>query len=141
MEAFKSFKKVYFNLNRGELKVKIPANWEQLKATEIIDGLNIMNFQIEGHHFSVQLELGAGIGGKSEKDLDQLALEVRTKYPEVRFIFFGISRDSFLEEGQNVFILNPGDIFKDRGFALIELPLYEITFDHIPTDPLPEITI
>jgi len=138
IRPFESFE-VYYNANRGVPSKKPPANWYPLEVKEVIDGRNIMNFEIKGHYFSVQLELGAGIRDKSEKDLDKLSQEIKTRYPEVRFIFCGMSRDAFLEEGQNVFILNPGDIFKDRGFVIIDLPLCEITFDHIPTDPLPEI--
>ena len=83
--------------------------------------------------------MGATLFDKSEIDMYRLSLEVQDKYPEARFILFGFTHNGFYEEGENMILLNPGDVVKDRNYAVISLPRNEITFGHIPTEPLPPL--
>ena len=91
---------------------------------------------INGYKFYVQLDLGAALLDKSEVDMHKLCLGLRRQHAEISFVLCGFTHDAFLEEGQEVTILNPGDILKDRSFAVVCLPRKEITLGHVPVDPL-----
>jgi hypothetical protein len=76
---------------------------------------------------------------KSESDMYRLSLKVQSQYPETRYILYGFARNGFYEEAEKLVLLNPGNIVKDRNFAVIALPLNEITFGQIITEPLPPL--
>ena len=93
---------------------------------------------IEGCKFCVQRELGADLEEKSEYQMHKLCLGLRREYPEISYVLCGLTNHAFLEEGSEVRIINPGGIGRgDRNFAVICLPRTEITFGHVPVDPLP----
>jgi len=126
--------KVYYNLRADKLckNTPHPNNWE------LLDQVNPV-VEINGYRFCVQLDLGAELIEKSEFDMQKLSLERRRKYPEISFILCGFINDAFYEEGEQIRIINPGDLVKDRSFATITLPTTEITFSSVPVDPLPLI--
>jgi hypothetical protein len=76
---------------------------------------------------------------KSEYDMHKLCLKLRRKYPRICFVLCGFTNDAFYEEGEQVRIINPGDIVKDRNYVVISLPCAEITFSRVPVEPLPPI--
>ena len=85
--------------------------------------------------------MGATLLDKSEMDLNRLSLQVLKEHPEVKFLLFGFSHNSYYEEGQQMVILNPRDIVKDRNYAVIRLPKNEIIFNQIPLEPLPSLAL
>ncbi|MGA1869809.1 MAG: metallophosphoesterase family protein [bacterium] len=120
---------VYFNLRPDQKCFDKAKNWHLISSQD-----NVVI--IEGYHFYVCYNLGADLLDKSEIDMYRLSLNVQGQYPETEFILFGFTHNGFYEEGENMIILNPGDVVKDRNFAIITLPKNEITFDHIPLKSL-----
>jgi predicted phosphodiesterase len=121
---------VFYNLRPDQNNERSFGNWHQIPIeTPVVE--------IGGYKFYVELDLGAALLGKSEIDMEVLCLDLRRKHPEISFVLCGFTNNAFLEEGQEVRIINPGDILKDRNFTVICLPRTEITFGHVPVDPLP----
>jgi predicted phosphodiesterase len=130
-KEFEEFQ-VHYNLLLNQQDPGGPENWHCIPyADPVID--------IEGYYFFVQYNLGASLLDKSEMDLHRLSLLVQKEHPEVKFLLFGFSHNGFYEEGQQMVILNPGDIVKDRNYAVIRLPSNEIVFNQIPVEPLPRL--
>lgn len=122
---------VYYNLRPDQKNPKkTPDNWQIIHQEKPV-------VEINACYFYVQLDLGAILLEQSECDMQILSLDLRRKYPEIRFILCGFTNNAFYEEGAEVRIINPGDIFQDRNFSLITLPTTEITFSHLPVSPLP----
>ena len=120
---------VYYNLRLDQKHERIFPNWHLISnEAPVVD--------IDGYKFYVQLDLGADLLEKSEYDMHKLCHALRKKYPEIKFVLCGFTNDAFYEEGEEVRIINPGDILKDRNFTVICLPRTEITFGHVPFDPL-----
>ncbi len=121
---------VFYNLRSDQKNERCFRNWHQISGEKPV-------VEIEGYRFYVQLDLGASLLEKSEVDMHMLCLNLRRKYPEISFVLCGFTNDAFMEEGQEVRIINPGDILNDRNFTVICLPRTEITFGHVPVNPLP----
>lgn len=133
-KEFDSFQ-VHYNLQPDQKNPStIPENWHLIDQKEPV-------VEINGYRFYVQLDLGATLLEQSEYDMYKFCLELRRKHPMISFVLCGFTNDAFLEEGEQVRIINPGDVLKDRNFAVISLPRAEITFSHIHPDPLPQIDI
>ena len=131
----KSFEnmQVYYYLRPDQVfKTEYP-NWHLIQTgTPVVD--------IDGYKFCVQLELGADLEEKSEPQMHKLCLGLRRKYPEILYVLCGLTNHAFLEEGEEVRIINPGGIvIGNRNYAVICMPRAEITFGHVPVDPLPSI--
>jgi len=128
--------RVYCNLRPDQLSKKpsCPKNWKLIDPTNPV-------IEINDYRFCVQLDLGATLIEKSEFDAQKLSLDLRRKYPEISFILYGFTKDAFMEEGDQVRIISPGDLVKGRNFATITLPTTEITFSHVPIDPLSPIQL
>ena len=132
-ETFNDDFAVYYNLRPDQQNPKnVPDHWHLIPQNEPVVTIN-------GYKLCVQLDLGADLMDKSEIQLHKIALDLRKKFPEISYILCGLTSDAFYEEGQHMRILNPGDILKDRNFAVICLPRTEITFGHVPVDPLPPL--
>ncbi|MBU3942479.1 metallophosphoesterase family protein [Patescibacteria group bacterium] len=130
IEALKDFK-VHYTLHEGQANSRKPHdNWQIIRPNNPIVDIN-------GYRFCVQHGLGGSLISKSEIDMLKLSLELAQKYPSIDYVLFGLTRAAFLEENEQLWILNPGDIINDQNFATIELPQNEITFGRIPFDPLP----
>lgn len=128
-EELKDFE-VHYNLRPDQTHVKnSPKNWHLIPQDEPV-------VKINGYRFYVQLDLGATLLEQSEYDMHLLCLNLRRKHPEISFVLCGFTNNAFLEEGEEVRIINPGDVVKDRSFAVITLPCTEITFGHVPVEPL-----
>ena len=124
---------VHYYLRPDQKHDKTFDNWHLIPAeAPVVD--------IKGYRFYVQLDLGADLLDKSEFDMHKLCLGLRRKYPETSYVLCGLTNDAFLEEGEEVRIINPGDILKDRNFCVVCLPRAEITFGHVPIGPLPKVT-
>ncbi len=106
-----------------------PSNWTLVSPDKPIVNIN-------GYRFYVQHDLGVTMIDKSETDMHKLSLQIREKYPETSFVLFGSTNYAFLEEGEQVRIINPGDVVRGRNYAVITLPTTEITFSSIPAPPL-----
>jgi len=131
IEEFKDFE-VHYNLRPDQKNPSAPANWHL-----IADSWPVV--EINGYRFYVQLDLGAELLEQSEYDMHMLCLTLRRKYPGISFVLCGFTNEAFYEEGEQVRIINPGDIVKDRSYAVISLPVAEITFSRVPIEPLPPV--
>ncbi len=119
--------KVYCNLRRDQKAPKeIPDNWEIIKNSEspIV--------KINDYSFYIQIDLGIDLLSESEFDMHNTSMKLRRKFPEIDFILCGFTHNALLVEGEQIKIINPGDIIDDRNFAVICLPRKEITFGHVP---------
>jgi predicted phosphodiesterase len=102
----------------------VPSNWELIYGKDPI-------VEVGGYKFYVQLDLGVTILDQSEIDMHKLSLRIRKAYPETVFILFGSTNYAFLEEGEQVRIMNPGDTVRHRNYAVVTLPITEIVFSSI----------
>ncbi len=126
---------VYYNLRPDQKNPDtIPKNWHLISQEEPV-------VEINGYRFYIQLDLGAALLEQSEYDMHKLCLRLRRKHPRISFVLCGCTNDAFLEEGEQVRIINPGDTVKDRSYAVISIPCVEITFNHVRVDPLPPIDL
>ncbi|MCX6717964.1 MAG: metallophosphoesterase family protein [Candidatus Taylorbacteria bacterium] len=114
----------------------IPENWKVISETNLDKGATV---EINGYRFYVQLNLGLEFINVSEYGMDLKAMKIRDAYPETEFVLCGFTREALLVEGQQVITINPGDVNTDRSFVVICLPRHEITFGHVPHDPLPNV--
>lgn len=123
--------KVHYNLLKGQgYRHKQFPNWH------LIDRDNPV-VEINGYRFCVQHELGGSLISKNEMDMLKLSLDLASRFPSIDYVLFGLTRAAFLEENEQLWILNPGDIANDQNFATIELPRNEITFGRIPIGSIP----
>jgi predicted phosphodiesterase len=116
---------------------KIPANWQVISEIDLDTGAIV---DINGYRFYVQLDLGLEFMTISELGMDSAAMKIRRKFPETEFLLCGFTREALLMEGQHVTIINPGDVGLGHSFVVVCLPRKEITFGHVPHDPLPPLT-
>jgi predicted phosphodiesterase len=114
----------------------IPENWKVISENNLDKGAIV---KINGYRFYVQLDLGLEFMSKSELGMDSMAMQIRREHPETEFVLCGFTREALYVEGQQVTTINPGDVNTDRSFVVIHLPRREITFGHVPYEPLPKI--
>lgn len=122
---------VYFYSLPGQQNLTFTSkeNWHQVRLSDPL-------IEINGYHFLIQFNLALELLDKSEVEMHRYVLGVKRDFPDVDFILYGSTPEPFLEE-QDVCYLNPGDAFRGRHFSVICLPRKEITFGHVPVDPLP----
>ena len=122
---------VYFNLfNNQELEdSKVPRNWVKIPKDDPIE--------INDYKFYVKQELGADLWEQSETDMHDFCLNLRKKYGELDAIFCGGTNDALYAWEERTKILNPGDTIIDRGYMILSLPSYKVTFGRVP---LPELS-
>ncbi len=124
---------VYCNLRSDqEFKGEKPANWELFsEENPIVD--------IYGYKFCIQLNVGQELVKENEIQMQDRSMGILLRYPEIKFLLCGHTRNAFFEEGQGLVILNPGDVIGDGSYAILSLPYYKITFSRIHRDPLPPL--
>lgn len=131
---------VYFNLLPEQIKQmniagswgKVPSNWHQIDPdAPVVD--------IKDQRFYVKLDLALAFMDLSEMGMDGLAMKIRQQYSMTNYVLYGFTNQALYYEGQQIRIINPGDVNNDRNFATICFPRHEITFGHVPLDPLPPI--
>lgn len=122
---------VYYHMQTGYQPSGF-SNWHHIPEEEPI-------VEIQGYQFFIKPDLARILLDDSEIDMHKLCLEIKAQFPYVGFVLYGGTNDAFLEEGHQVRILNPGDAVRSRNFAVVCLPRAEITFGHVPIDPLPPI--
>lgn len=122
---------VFYNLRLDQRKSDAPKNWHLIEPGRPVVELN-------DYRFYVQLDLGATLNQQSEGDLHRLSLQLRREYYDISFILSGFTR-SFLEEGEQLRIVNPGYALNNGCYAVITLPRLEILFGEVPVDPLPPL--
>jgi predicted phosphodiesterase len=115
------------------LKNKIPPNWKKIEMQEepIVD--------INGYKFFIHPNLASILLQESEVEMNRECLEIQAQYPEISYILYGGSNETFLMGAGRVRILNPGDAVQSRNFAVVYLPVTQITFGSVPVDPLPSL--
>jgi predicted phosphodiesterase len=123
-EALKAFTVHYFLRKDQKNPAHVPANWQLVPWQEPV-------VEIDGYRFYIQLDLGVTILEHSEIDMHKLSLQVRKDHPETGFILFGSTNYAFLEEGEQVRIINPGDVVRGRNYAILTLPTTEVLFSSI----------
>lgn len=115
--------------------VDVPTNWNLIDSEK-------PTINIGGYFFYVELDLGLKFMDQSEAGMDHFSMEILREYPETRFVICGMTHDALYVGGVNqVSIINPGDTNCDRNFAVLCLPRSEITFGHVPIDPLPPLEV
>lgn len=112
----------------------VPANWHLITPEK-------PTVDIGGSRFYVQLDLGVTIVDQSEFDMHKLSLQIRRDHPETNFILFGSTNYAFLEEGEQVRIINPGDVVRNRNFAIVTLPTTEVVFSSIAAPSLSTLSV
>lgn len=121
---------VRYNLRpKQDDKMDKPNNWHLIQSEYPVE-------DIEGYKFCVKLALGPELFNKSESQMHGISMSILSEYPEIHFLLCGSTWNSFLEEGEGLMFLNPGNASRNDNFAIIELPKYEITFGRIQPDPL-----
>lgn len=126
---------IYCNVRKTQIhKIrKYPKNWHVFCQEEPASDEEAVR-EINGYKFYVQLDLGVDLMNKSEVGIGHLCTELRQKYGELDYILCGFTRNAmFIEDGKSA-VLNPGDAINDRNFAVIYLPVGEITIGHVPVD-------
>lgn len=123
---------VHYRLRPDQTSRSSPENWKLVPKDEPIVEINERQFYIHTNLARTLLE-------ESEVDMSKECLKILELYPEVSFVLYGGTNEAFLEEGERARIINPGDVISSRNFAVICLPRIEITFGHVPVDPLPPI--
>ncbi len=118
-------------------EASVHANWKVLAEDNLEEGAVV---NINGFKFYIQLDLGLKFKTVSERGMDSIAMQIRRKHPETEFVLCGFTREALFVEGQQVITINPGDVNADRNFVVIYLPTREVTFGHVPYDPLPALT-
>jgi predicted phosphodiesterase len=116
---------------------KIPSNWLVISEENLGDG-SVVDFN--GYRFYVRLDLGLEFMNISELGMDSAAMKIRRQYPQTEFVLCGFTREALYVEGQHVATINPGDLNTGRSFVVVCLPRKEITFGHVPFDPLPKLS-
>lgn len=120
---------VYCNLRPGQInKAKsMPPNWHLIDPAYPV-------VEINGYRFYVQLDLGMDLLEESEVGMHKICLNLRRQFNELDFVLCGFTRHFLFEEGEQICIVNPGDVVQDRNFAVICMPRKEVTFGHVPRD-------
>jgi predicted phosphodiesterase len=122
---------VFYNLRTDQENNKnMPKNWHLVSCEYPV-------VEIESYKFLVQLSLGPELLDQSEMQMHRRSLGLQKEYSGVHYILCGQTRTPFLEEAQNVMLLNPGGVMNNREYAIVKLPRHEITFGRIQRDSLP----
>lgn len=112
----------------------IPPNWKLIKPDyPVVD--------ISSQRFYVKLDLALDFLNLSEMGMDILAMKIRQKFPMTNYVLCGFTNEALYYEGQQIRIVNPGDVNHDRNFATICFPTNLITFGHVSLDPLPPFAL
>jgi predicted phosphodiesterase len=131
---------VHYNLLPEQVKAmnltdawgRVPVNWHLIDPeVPIVD--------INDQRFYIKLDLALEFMNLSEAGMDVLAMKIRQEFPMTNYVLCGFTNEALYYEGQQIRIINPGDVNHDRNFATVCLPRHEITFGHVPLDPLPPI--
>ena len=123
---------VYYRLRPDQAIRSNPKNWHLVPKDEPL-------VEIDGRQFYIHPNLARILLEESEVEMHKECLKTLESYPEVSFILYGGTNETFLDEGPRARIINPGDVVSSRSFAVVCLPRAEITFGHVPVDPLPPI--
>jgi len=124
---------IHYRLRPNQIPRSSPENWKLVPKNEPI-------VEINGRQFYIHPNLARTLLEESEVDMDKECLKILESYPEVSFVLYGGTNEAFLEEGRKARIINPGGIrSSNRSFAVICMPRIEITFGHVPVDPLPSL--
>jgi len=125
--------KIHYNLRQDQKNPReVPGNWNLIDPERPI-------VKVNGYIFCVQHDLGKSLLYESEIGMLGISLKLVAQFPAIEFVLFGLTHEAFLEENEQVHIINPGDVVKDRSYTVIELPKNEITFSSILPEPLPPI--
>jgi predicted phosphodiesterase len=131
---------VYYNLlpdqiedmTVGGLFKQVPSNWVLIDPDKPV-------VKINDQRFYIKLDLALDLLEQSELGMDVMAMKIRQEFSMTNYVLCGFTNEALYYEGQQIRIINPGDINHDRNFATICFPRHEITFGHVPVDPLPMI--
>jgi len=123
---------VVCNLKQDQVgkKKTYPNNWHMINVED-----NPV-VEINGYRFYVQLDLGICLLEESEIGMNKICLNLRRAFSELDFVLCGFTHNALFVEQEQTCVINPGDIITDRNFTVICLPRNEITFGHVPLDPV-----
>lgn len=125
---------VYFRLRPDQRRKDAPENWHLIPQAPPIVNINERKFYVHPSLARIILE-------KSEADMHRECLKISESNPELSFILYGSTNDTYLSEEMDgrTRIMNPGDALSSRNFATVCFPRCEITIGKVPLDPLPPI--
>lgn len=128
--------RVHFRLRPDQGVVRAPNNWELIEKDPPIVTINERQFYVHPNLARVVLE-------KSEAEMHRECLMISELFPEISFILFGNTRDSYYGEEMDgkTRIVNPGDALSSRNFVTVCFPRLEVTIGNVPLDPLEEIDL
>jgi len=132
LKELSDFQVFYYLRPEQERKPVQPDNWVLIPVDPPI-------VEINGYRFLVDLTLSRKLLGKSEAETYSITSGILKANPETNFILTGFTQNAFLDEMQNIVVINPGDIKNDQDYTIIDLPRYEITFGRIQKEPLPSL--
>ena len=110
-------------------ETNFPSNWTVISEDNLGNGAVV---DINGYRFYVKLDFGLDLMSLSEHSMDAAAMEIRREHPETTFVLCGFTRQALYVEGQQVTIINPGDVNIDRSYAVVRLPCNMITYHCVP---------
>jgi len=119
---------------RQRVPGRIPDNWQLVQREKPI--VKIGDYQFFVHHDLARILLE-----ESEVEMGKECLKILEKHPEVNFILYGGSDEAFLMGGHRARIINPGGAILNRSFATVYLPSTQMTFGHVPLNPLPVLAV
>lgn len=120
---------VYYNLRPDQQVKHPPQNWRLIPQDEPVVDIN-------GYRFYVELDLGISLLERTEIEMHGICLALRRQFSEIDYVLCGFTHNALFVEQDQTCLINPGDIVRDRNFAVICLPRNEITFGHVPLDPV-----
>lgn len=118
---------VRFNLRNDQWHntIKLPNNWQ------VIDPIQKV-VEVNSFRFFVQLDLGTSLLEQTEVEMHSLCLSIKKDYPALDYVLCGSECNALYVEDPHTSIINPGDAYRGRSFAVICLPRQEITFGYVP---------
>lgn len=132
LEILKCFEVFYYLRADQKNIIDPPENWHLINSQN-------PTVDIEGYRFYVHLELGADFLEQSEMAMHRFCLKLRVTNPDTNFVLCGLTANALYEEQPEMSTINPGSAVCQRSFVVICLPRSEITFGHVPIDPLPPL--
>lgn len=125
--------RVYLRDDQLHYEHKMPCNWRAIDRHETV-------VEVNGFRFFVQLDLGASFLDQTEIEMHSLCLAITKDFPALDYVLCGSECNALYVEDPHTSIINPGDAYRGRSFAVICLPdRQEITFGYVPVDPLPPL--
>jgi predicted phosphodiesterase len=111
-----------------------PQNWQLIDRQR-------NTFDVDGYYFYIDPDLGHKMLTQNEEEIYNTSAEVLKLHPKIHVIFGASSVSPLMMEKAEALLLVPGDARRWAPYAIVKLPEYEITFDHLERNPLPPLEL